>query len=82
VKKIRVSQTHRKDPLSDLGTLSHIGKIATKNARNRAFKNGASVTVAKSGNIYRLHADGKKELLKKIDKSQQIPRLEDELCQD
>lgn len=79
VKIKRISSSKRKDPLNDINTLNKIGRAATKQARNRAFENGASVTIAIKGSTYRLKPDGSKELVRQK-KTADFPRIEDDLC--
>lgn len=60
VKVKRIPPHKNKDPLNDMATLNKIGRAATKEARARAFENGASVTIAVRGTYYRLNPDGTK----------------------
>lgn len=77
----RISQAKRKDPLIDLKALNYIAKLATKTARKRAVKSGASYTIAQHGKVYRVHPDGKKELVRDLLLDKEFPRIEDDLCQ-
>lgn len=76
----RVTLTKRKDPLTDLDSLNRIAKFATKTARDRAFKSGTYITIAKHGKVYKVYSDGKKEIVKVINAEVSIPRIEDDLC--
>lgn len=76
----RISLTKRKDPLTDLTNLNRIGRLATKTARDRAFKNGAYITIAKHGKVYKVYPDGTKEVVNNINIVKSIPKIEDDLC--
>lgn len=74
----RVTIRKRKDPLDDLTSLDKIAKLATKTARERAFKNGAYIVISKNRVTYKVFSDGREEVLKDKDKNS-IPRIEDDL---
>ncbi|AWB66041.1 hypothetical protein C2869_06130 [Saccharobesus litoralis] len=78
----RIPARSRKDPLTDMSTLAAIGRAATKQARKKAFANGASVTFVDDGVMYRKYPDGKKEVIKELDTKAEFPRIEDDLCLD
>ena len=76
----RISPSPRKDPLTDLKTLNDIGQAATKISRKKAFSKGVSITIAENGKMYRLHPDGRKELIRRVEGQDDFPRIEDDLC--
>lgn len=76
----RISLSKRKDPLIDLTSLERIAKSATKIARERAFRSGATITIAQQGKVYRVYSDGKKELIRTNKSAELFPRIEDDLC--
>lgn len=76
----RVSLRERKDPLTDLNALNKVGQAATKAAKDKAFAQGVSITIAKEGTVYRLHPDGREEVIKRIKAQDNFPSLQDDLC--
>lgn len=77
----RISQTPRKDPLTDLKALTSVAKSATAHARARAWAHKASITVAKNGYIVKITPDGKETKIKPLAATAHFPSLSDDLCQ-
>ena len=75
----RVYYRERKDPLTDRVQLNCVARKASNAAKQRAFDNGASITVIKDDKYFEIAPDGSKKLIK--DASQQhFPSLEEDLC--
>lgn len=78
----KVSQAKRKDPLTDLASLTSIGKSASRLARAKALENGVCFTFAQQGVIKRRYPDGRVEIVRTMEHFVDFPTLEQDLCRD
>jgi len=78
----KVSSRTRKDPLTDFNTLTSIGRDASKAAKAKAFEQGLSVTIARSGRKMKLSSDGSVVDMGPLQDTDDFPSLEQDLCQD
>ena len=78
----RVSSRTRKDPLIDFNTLTSIGRDASRAAKAKAFEQGLTVTIARSGRIMKQSSDGSVVDVGPLQDFEDFPTLEQDLCQD